>query len=45
VVKLKYVKWVEEILELNYGILNIIVFLCNWVHYTLIYVQVHYVFH
>jgi hypothetical protein len=28
VVKLKYVKWVEEILELNHGILNIIVFFC-----------------
>jgi hypothetical protein len=24
--KLKYVKWVEEILELNYGVLNIVVF-------------------
>jgi hypothetical protein len=24
--KLKYFKWVEEILELNYGVLNIVVF-------------------
>jgi hypothetical protein len=29
--KLKYVGWVEEILELNYGILKIVVLLCNWV--------------
>ncbi len=29
--KLKYVRWVEEILELNYGILKIVVLLCNWV--------------
>lgn len=27
--KLEYVGWVEEILELNYGILNIAVLLCN----------------
>jgi hypothetical protein len=25
----KYVRWVEEILELNYGVLNIVVLLCN----------------
>jgi hypothetical protein len=24
--KLKYVRWVEEIFELNYGVLNIVVF-------------------
>ncbi len=29
--KLEYVGQVEEILELNYGVLNTIVFLCNWV--------------
>ncbi len=29
--KLEYVGWVEEILELNYGVLNTIVLLCNWV--------------
>jgi hypothetical protein len=29
--KLKYVGWVEEILQLNYGILKIVVLLCNWV--------------
>ncbi len=29
--KLEYVGWVEKILELNYGILNIVVLLCNWV--------------
>jgi hypothetical protein len=28
--KLEYVGWVEEILELNYGILKIVVLLCNW---------------
>ncbi len=27
--KLEYVGWVEEILELNYGVLNIVVLLCN----------------
>jgi hypothetical protein len=27
--KLEYVGWVEEILELNYGVLNIIVLLRN----------------
>ncbi len=27
----KYVRWVEEILELNYGVLNIVVLLCNQV--------------
>lgn len=31
VAKLEYVGWVEEILELNYGILNFVVLLCNWV--------------
>jgi hypothetical protein len=30
-VKLKHVGWVEEILELNYGILKIVILLCNWV--------------
>ncbi len=29
--KLEYVGWFKEILELNYGVLNIIVFFCNWV--------------
>jgi hypothetical protein len=29
--KLEYVGWVEEILELNYGVLNTMVLLCNWV--------------
>jgi len=29
--KLKYVGWVEEILELNYGILKIVVLVYNWV--------------
>jgi hypothetical protein len=29
IAKLDYVKWVEEILELNYGVLNIVVLLCN----------------
>ncbi len=29
--KLEYSKSVEEILELNYGILNIVILLCNWV--------------
>lgn len=28
---MEYTRWVEEILELNYGILNIVVLLCNWV--------------
>jgi hypothetical protein len=28
---LEYVGWVEEILELNYGVQNIVVLLCNWV--------------
>jgi len=28
--KLEYVGWVEEILELNYGVLNTIFLLCNW---------------
>jgi hypothetical protein len=31
VAKLEYVGWVEEILKLNYGMLNNIVLLCNWV--------------
>jgi hypothetical protein len=30
-VKLEYVGWIEEILELHYGVFNIIVFFCNWV--------------
>jgi hypothetical protein len=30
-VKLEYVGWVEKILALNYGVLNIVVLLCNWV--------------
>lgn len=29
-VKLEYVGWVEEILALNYGVLNIVVMLCIW---------------
>lgn len=29
IAKLEYVGWVEEILELNYGVLNIVVLLCN----------------
>jgi hypothetical protein len=29
VTKLEYVGWVEEILKLNYGILNFVVLLCN----------------
>jgi len=29
--KLECVSWIEEILELNYGVLNIIMFLYNWV--------------
>jgi hypothetical protein len=29
IAKLDYVRWVEEILELNYGVLNIVVLLCN----------------
>jgi len=31
IARLEYVGWVEEILELNYGVLKIIVLLCNWV--------------
>ncbi len=31
VAKLKYVGWVEDILELNYEILNLVVMLCNQV--------------
>jgi hypothetical protein len=31
VAKLEYVGRIEEILELNYGVLNTIVFFCNWV--------------
>jgi hypothetical protein len=31
VAKLEYVGWVEKILKLNYGMLNNIVLLCNWV--------------
>jgi hypothetical protein len=27
--KLEYVGWIEEILELNYGVLNTIIFFCN----------------
>ncbi len=30
-VKLEYVGWIEEILELHYGIFNIRVLFCNWV--------------
>jgi hypothetical protein len=29
VANLEYVGWVKEILELNYGVLNIVVLLCN----------------
>jgi hypothetical protein len=29
--KLEYVRWVEKILELNYGVLKTMVLLCNWV--------------
>jgi hypothetical protein len=29
--KLEYVGWLEEILELNYRVLNVVVSLCNWV--------------
>jgi hypothetical protein len=29
--KLEYIGWVEEILELNYKVLKIVVLLCNWV--------------
>jgi hypothetical protein len=29
--KLEYVKWVEKILKLNYGILDIVVLFCTWV--------------
>jgi len=29
--KLEYVGWVEGMLKLNYKVLNIVVFLCNWV--------------
>jgi hypothetical protein len=31
IARLKYVGWVEEILELNYEVLKTIVLLCNWV--------------
>ncbi len=31
ITKLEYVGWVEKILELNYGVLNIVILLCNWV--------------
>jgi len=31
VANLEYLGWVEEILELNYGVLNTMVLLCNWV--------------
>ncbi len=31
IVKLEYVGWIEAILELNYGVFNIIVFFCDWV--------------
>jgi hypothetical protein len=31
IAKLEYVGWVEEILELNYGVLKIVMLLCNWV--------------
>jgi hypothetical protein len=34
IAKLEYVSWVEEILELNYGVFNTIVFFCNWVKTT-----------
>jgi hypothetical protein len=30
VAKLEYVEWIEEILKLNYKVLNLIL-LCNWV--------------
>jgi hypothetical protein len=30
-VKLEYVGWIKEILELNYGVFNTIVFFCDWV--------------
>jgi hypothetical protein len=30
VAKLEYVGWVEEILELRYMVLNLVVLLCNW---------------
>jgi hypothetical protein len=29
--KLEYIRWVEESLEFNYGVLKTIVLLCNWV--------------
>jgi hypothetical protein len=29
--KLEYIRWVEKSLELNYGVLKIVVLLCNWV--------------
>ncbi len=29
--RLKYIGWVEEILELNYGVLKMVVLFCNWV--------------
>jgi hypothetical protein len=28
---LEYVGWIEEILELDYGMFQTIVFICNWV--------------
>jgi hypothetical protein len=31
VAKLEYVGWIEKILQLNYEVLNTIVFFCNWV--------------
>jgi hypothetical protein len=31
VANLEYVGWVEEIMEVNYGVLNTMVLLCNWV--------------
>ncbi len=31
VANLQYLGWVEKFLELNYGILNIVMLLCNWV--------------
>jgi len=29
--KFEYVGWVEVILELNYGVLKMVVLFCNWV--------------
>jgi hypothetical protein len=29
--KLEHIGWVEEILELNYGVLKMVVLFCNWV--------------